>query len=163
MDNSNPYASPAVPYGSYAPPAQAAYVSEGTVKELEGTRPWVRFIAIMTWVASAFMVLVSVGLVVAVVIGASSSGFESAGAAAGVGVLYLLFAALMIYPAIKMSAYAKWIGALSTSRAVADLETALQQQRLIWRFYGILMAIYLVVVVLAIGGAMLVPLLMATR
>lgn len=158
MDTANPYASPAVPYGNYAPPAPAVSVSERTIQELEGTRPWVRFIAIMTWILSGLMVLFAVGMVAASLIGSNGAGME-AGAAIGLGVFYLLLAALMLYPAFKMTAYAKWIGSLSTSRSTADLENALQQQRLVWRFYGILMAIYLVFMVIAVAAAVVLPLL----
>jgi hypothetical protein len=164
MDTANPYASPAEPYGSFAAPPSAVAVSEGTVQELEGTRPWVKFIAILTWIGAGFMVLAALGIMAAGMLGgAASTGMESAAAAIAIGLFYLVFSALMIYPALKMSAYAKWIASLSVSRAVSDLETALQQQRLVWRFWGIIMAIYLVIAVLGVAAAMILPLLMMAR
>lgn len=155
----NPYASP-----GNLPPQQTMYnpsgneqVSAQTLIELTGTKPWARLLAIVTWIASGLMLLAVVGMLFA---GLAASGGAEGGAMIGLAFAYALMALLMIYPAIKMSAYASRIDDLARSRAVADLEAALAQQRMVWRFYGIIALVYIVLAVVGVLAAMVLPFLL---
>lgn len=157
----NPYTSPAAgPIPSYSPPGAAA-VGAQTIAELVGTRPWVRLLAVASWVLVALIVLGSVVMVIVTLFGLSGAkGPGAVGAALGATLVYLLFSLLMAYPALRLSGYAKSIQSLETSRSVRDLDAALSEQRRLWKFYGIVTVVYLVVAVIGIGAAVLIPLLL---
>ena len=158
----NPYASP-----GNLPPQQTMYhpsgneqVSAQTLIELTGTKPWVRLLAILSWIGSGFLILAVIAMLVMGVTGAATGGAAEGGAMIAISLVYGLIALLMIYPAIKMSAYASRIDDLARSRSVADLEAALSQQRMVWRFYGIIALVYIVLAVVGILAAMVVPFLL---
>lgn len=161
MENVNPYASPtAAAYGTYNPPGSVA-VSEGTISELAQTKPWVRFLAFLSAIGCVFIVLGALAVFgMSAMGGLAGNGGPGAAGFVGIGLMYILVAILMIYPTARMFGYAKKIDSLLQSRHVGDLEAALSEQRRIWRFYGILMAIYLVVVVFGIGAAVILPLVL---
>lgn len=157
----NPYASPiANPYGSSSSLSTDA-VSPATIAELAGTKPWVRLISVIMWIACALMITAVVFMLIAGVAGVSqlSGNSASSGTAVLIGMVvgYGLSALLIIYPTLKLHNYASNIGRLTASHSVADLNAALAEQRRYWKFLGILMVIYLCFILLflllALAGA----------
>jgi hypothetical protein len=126
-------------------------VSELAVDLLRQTRPWVMFLSILFFIASAFMVIAGLFMVGA----GALSGSEGAVPAAVIGAIYIPFGGLYVYPAIKMWSYGSAIGRLLTSRATVDLEAALLQQKSLWKFSGIasivMIALYVVGIIVAIA------------
>jgi GYF domain 2/Family of unknown function (DUF5362) len=164
---SRPHATAGTPVSAYAPPRAtispagnySAQVSGPTLLALRETRPWVLFLAILGIILTGLMLLGGIGMLVAMAFASRSVGSPPAlasGMMAGMGVMYLLIAFLYSYPIIKLFKYAGAIGRLNRSGAVRDLEDALQQQKSFWKFIGIMTAIliviYLLVIVLAVGG-----------
>jgi membrane protein YqaA with SNARE-associated domain len=155
----NPYSPPAAmpPYPDAppvygAPPGAAAGgVTELAVDLMRQTRPWVMFLSILSFLGSAFMLLA--GLLM-VGVGLMASGPEKA-IQAGVGAFYLPLAAVYVYPGIKMWMYGSAIGRLLTSRAPADLEAALKQQKSFWKFCGIAAIVMIGLYILIFIGAMI--------
>lgn len=157
----NPYTSPAAGPSSSYHPAGAAAVGTQTISELVGTRPWVRLLAVVSWVLVGLILLGSVVMVIVTLLGVGGAkGAGAVGAALGATLVYLLFSLLMAYPALRLSGYAKSIQSLETSRSVRDLDAALSEQRRLWKFYGIITMVYLVLAVIGIGAAVVVPLLL---
>lgn len=158
--NNDPYASPVTdPYGTTY--ASNGAVSAAAVKQLEGTKPWVRFIAVMVFIGSGFMLLAAAGMLIAGLAGASLGarggvGGLSAGMGMGIAVIYGALAFLYIYPGVKLWKFANAIAALLRSGSEADLVEALNQQRAFWRFTGIVMLVLLSLYALVIIGAILV-------
>lgn len=157
----DPYSSPA----NYAqPPSFSASkeVSQGVLAQLAGTKPWVRFMSVLMFIGTGFMLLAALIMLVAGgTIAASakaSGGALPAGMMTGISIVYALFAGIYIYPALKLWKYASNIGTLLISSSMVDLEAALNQQRSFWKFLGImviaLFVLYFVIViaVVAIGG-----------
>lgn len=116
-----------------------------SLEELQGTRPWVQFLGITTGIGSAVMLLIAL-----VLMGASKDIF--------LPLVYGALGMLFLYPTAKLNRYGNRIKDLLESRSTMDLERALLEQRLAWRFYGILTIIYLVVAILLllglVGGSM---------
>lgn len=145
---SNPYHAPSTSvYGSagYAP---GAAVSQGVLDQLAGTKPWVRFLSVLTFIGSGFMLIAAVsmlflgGLAATLGAGTPKTGGSSPPMAGGpmmlgFSIFYFLLAAVYIYPGIKLWKYANRIGALLATRADIDLEGALNEQRAFWKFAGI--------------------------
>jgi hypothetical protein len=135
----NPYSPPgamAYPY----PPAptredgRTVDVSNGMVEVLRQTRPWAILFSILCFVGSAFMMLVSIAVLLA---GSSVGATKTATFPRLIGLFYVPLATVYIYPGIKLWAYAIAIGRLVATRAGADLEIALRQQKSFWKYSGI--------------------------
>lgn len=140
----NPYSAPAANlYGAASGTGDDA-VSPGTIAALAGTKPWVRFISVMLWIGIGFMLIGA--LAIGGIMMAGLPGVDKSGPLGGyemviIAVMYGVMAFLYIYPAVKLWAYANRIGTLSSTRAVPDLDAALNQQRQFWKFFGIMMII----------------------
>jgi beta-lactamase regulating signal transducer with metallopeptidase domain len=76
------------------------------------------------------------------------------------GGVYIVMALLYLFPAIYLSRYAKAITRLQQSRAVAELENALHQQKSFWKFVGVMAVIGMVVTVIGIVAAITIPLVL---
>jgi hypothetical protein len=153
---SNPYATPSANlYGTTG--AGADSVSEGTLRHLQGTKPWVQFMSVLFFILAGLMFLggIAMGLMGGVSGMAMAEGGEPAAGIAGamgivMAVIYCTLGLLYLFPAVKMWKYGSRIGTLAQTRSVADLEGALNEQRVVWKFWGIMTIIG---IVLGMGGA----------
>lgn len=140
-------------------------ISPETIAALRGTKPWVRLISVMLWIGVGGMLLLAV--LMATVLSKTMSTQQPSlpfGQSSGVvfGAIYALFAVFYIYPALKLGAYASSIKRLIASQSVAELETALNEQRRFWQFLGILTILILVLYFLVIAGGVVFGLISAT-
>ena len=137
----NPYASPiANPYGNSQALSTDA-VSPGIIAQLAGTKPWVRFMSVLLWIAGGFMLLYIVGILIfaAVMAGTGKSELQGVAGFIGIGaVIYGFFTFMVIYPAIKLWKYGTKIGNAVASLSQSDVVEALAEQRRYWKFQGIL-------------------------
>ena len=141
-----------VPIASLTPLAQ---------QYLDQTRPWVRFMSVMTFVSAGLMALVGIGtLLVAVLGGVPATGDEgpkarafAAGVAAGQAFVFVLLAFVYVAPGLYLARYATAIKRLKANATAGGLEDALKHQKSFWRFVGILSVIGLAVaaVVIVLG------------
>jgi hypothetical protein len=157
----NPYSPPAPPspyadappgYGAPQPQPGAGAVTDLAVDLLRQTRPWVMFLSILAFLGCAGMLIM--GLLM-IGVGLMASGGAEKGIQAAVGVVYLPMAGLYIYPAIKMWMYGSAIGRLLVSKSTPDLETALLQQKSLWKFSGIAAIVVIGIYILFIIGAVI--------
>ena len=72
---------------------------------------------------------------------------------AALGAVYIPFALLYVYPALKLWGYSSAIGRLLASRSSMDLEAAPSQQKSLWKFAGISTIVMIVLYGLFIVGA----------
>jgi len=156
MENpANPYSTPAANLYGSATGGGADAVSPGTIAQLAGTKPWVRFISVMMWIGIGFMILGAIALGSMMVLGLAQQ--NKAGPFGGmemvvIAVMYGVMAFLYIYPAVKLWAFASRIGSLSATHSVADLDAALQEQRRFWKFLGVMMIIVMCLYLVFIIG-----------
>jgi hypothetical protein len=139
-------------------------VTQGVLQQLAGTKPWVRFMAVLMFVGAGFMLLGALFILLAggAIMASSKIGGVGTGISAGVmsmfAILYASVALIYIYPALKLWGYANQIASLLVSGSTIDLEGALNQQRAFWKFLGIMViavfVLYIVAIILlvAIGG-----------
>ncbi len=152
---SNPYSAPvASPEASRGYDAGASGITDGIVDQLARTKPWVRFISVLMFIGSGFMLLG--GLVMGLgggigMMAARSMGGAEVGLGLGMLLFYALLAVLYIYPAIKLWCYGSRIAALVNSRSSIDLESVLNEQRAFWKFCGIIAIVMLALYAVAIG------------
>jgi len=135
----NPYSPPGAQ--SYPYPPAVAYqdgrtpgVSDPAIDILRQTRPWAMMFSVLCFLGSGFMLLVSA---VVILTGSSFGAASKSSYPSAIGLIYLPFASLYIYPGLKLWAYAGAIGRLVVSRSSADLESALLQQKSFWKYSGI--------------------------
>lgn len=112
-------------------------VAPGVLEELRQTRPWVRFIGLLTMILFVLVIIACLG-------------FAVVGIAAG-GLFGLIFVAIYgliggfyFYAARQLLGYASAIDAVERSSDQRDLQVALAHQARFWRLIGILTAISLV-------------------
>lgn len=154
MSSDNPFAVSPNSFGEVLPPdrdATHAEVTPRTIEMLNGTRPWVQLMGVLLWIGTVFLVLGSVGIIIA-------SIFTSQPMLIAMGALYLVMAVVYGYLASSLTGYASRINALRASESVVDLERALESQKNFWRLIGIItllfMGLYAVFIALMISGAL---------
>jgi hypothetical protein len=171
----NPY-SPPSPYAAPAPtapgyleppamaPGPAGAVSETAVELLRQTRPWVIFLSVLCFVGSGLCLLAGLFMLVA---GAFAGVVSKAGPAefspAILGAVYVPLSGLYVYPGVKLWSYGAAIGRLLGSRALADLESALLQQKSFWKYSGIMAIAVVALYVLIVVGAIVIGVAAAVR
>ena len=150
----NPYQTPSSGFGEINEinDIDADAKSEVIVKLLQQTRPWVRFISILLFLTSGFLVLG--GLVMMV------SGPMTPMGRIGVtiGAAYIVMALIYFVPAIFLWKYADRITLFERERSMASLTLAVEAQKSFWKFVGIAA---LILLVLYFGGITL-GMIMAT-
>ena len=161
----NPYASPSPqiqPAGGYGAPdphayqasAEPAQVSAMAVDLLRQTKPWVTFLSVMGFIASAFMLLAGLFMMVAGAMVPKNAGTPFSPAL--LGVIYLPLALVYIYPSLKLWSFSRAIGNLTGQPSTLNLEAALAQQKSFWKFSGILTIVLMVVYALFFVGMIIV-------
>jgi flagellar basal body-associated protein FliL len=124
-------------------------------KFLNQTRPWVRFLSIMVFIVTAFMVI---GAFMMFLVGITGNLFGSGNEALEimpgegffVGLVYTVMAVLYIAPGILLFRYASAIKILESTRTSEALERALKYQKSFWLYVGIFTVIFLIVTAAAI-------------
>jgi hypothetical protein len=162
----NPYSPPAAPAPYAVAPYPAAPLPQGapsavtelTVDLLRQTRPWVLFMSVLTFLSCGLVLVLSVVMVVAGFVTSGSDAFPKF-----VGLLYLPFGLLYVYPGIKLWKYASAIGRLVASRTAAELEVALAEQKSFWKYLGVMAAVVVVLYAVGIGVAVMIGVVAAMK
>lgn len=163
MTESNPYiASSTAIFSDHQ--SGSSQITAEVVRQLSGTRPWVRFISIMVFIGAGFMVLAGLGMLVFGVIGGAAMSKVGAGSSEGamvagipvlMAVIYLVLAVIYIFPGVKLWKYASRIAELEASGSAESLAAALGEQRTFWKFVGIVAIIMISLYLLVIVGAVI--------
>lgn len=139
----NPYSAPAANlYGTVQSGGDS--VSPSTIAALAGTKPWVRFMSVLLCILSGVMLIFACIMIFAAATGVMNSTGNTAynsGVLVGTALYHGLMTFLVIYPAVKLWKYANSIGRVMATRSVADLDSALTEQRRYWKFQGLLVII----------------------
>ena len=155
--STDPYSTPAaneLPASHYTD----ATVSQGVLRQLAGTKGWVRFMSVLMFIGAGFMLLIALVMLLAggSIFQSGKAGTLPAGMMTGIASLYAGLSILYIYPALKLWKYASGIAALLISGSSLDLEGALSQQRSFWKFLGIMViALFVLYFVIIIAMAVL--------
>jgi hypothetical protein len=161
VSESNPYRPPATeaPAVPQAPALQGASITGAMLDHLRTTRPWVRFFAVLGFIAVGFMGLGGLGLLVASVVLPGTERF----AMMGLGVLYLLLIAVYLLPILKLNNFANALDRVFSSGGVDSVEEALRRQAAFWKTAGILTVVCIALSVLFLIGAAVVGIVMASQ
>ncbi len=119
---------------------------------LRQTKPWVRFMSVIMFIGSGFMVLGGGFMMMA-------AGVAGAPGVPGaiIGLIYIAMAILYIIPAVFLWRYADRIASFLVRRTPDSLGYALEAQKSFWKFVGILtlivLCIYALIALFGIFGA----------
>ncbi len=140
--------------------AAAASLTPLALQYLDQTRPWVRFMSVVTYASAGMMVLAALAMLAASIFGGrAASGAEAGGlfgsaiASGLMACLYLLLAGVYIVPGLYLSRYATAIKRLKASGTVAGLEDALKHQKSFWRCIGVLTIVGVSIAAVVVGLA----------
>ncbi len=127
--------------------ADQVVVSESALGYLNATRPWVKFLAILGFIAIAIMLLCGLLMMFGASVIPGQAGMRGFGTL--MAVFYILFAVLYFMPCLFLYRYSKAIAAIAGTGQGA-FEEALKSQKSFWKFTGILMLIVISIEVIAI-------------
>lgn len=130
-----------------APMASNGQVTSEVIRALSATKGWVRFLAILGFIMTAFMVIGSLGIIV------TMGGSYMGGLGVIMGLAYLVLAILNFFAAFKLNQYASRISEMLVVPSEIKLVAALEAQRGFWKYVGIMAIVVIVIYVLAIGAA----------
>jgi hypothetical protein len=136
----NPYAAPVVDQQQHpTTPGMSSdnAVTPAILDAMAQTRPWVLFLSILGFIGAGFMILGSLGLMIA---GSAMGGAEMG----AIGVVYIAFAVIYIFTSLYLYRYAASIKLLMSGYGVHALEEALGHQKSFWKLVGILAAVFMV-------------------
>ncbi len=110
---------------------------------------WTKFLAILGFIFSGFIIVF--GLAFGTILSALSSFSSMAsGISSVVGIVYAIIGGILFYPSLRLFQFSKQARVAVDSSNDYALEDALKRIRSFFRFYGILMIIYLSVIVVMI-------------
>jgi len=142
-DPSNPFAAPRAG-GFSRPEGGSSQIDSPVVWEaMRQTGPWVTFLAVLGFLASGLMVVATLAMLVAAV---ATGGI----AQVAVALVYGAGAALYLAASYYLFVYGQRIREFVRERQTLLLEAALVAQKSFWKLLGIVTAVYLALVVLAI-------------
>jgi hypothetical protein len=115
-------------------------LSEVALAHLRGTKPWVRFISVMTLISAGLMVVLGILALIAMPLA---------------GVVYIAVAGLYLVPYTLLKRYADAIAALTRTQRMGDVECALIAQKSFWKFSGVMLIVVLCIYAAVIVGVVL--------
>jgi hypothetical protein len=111
-------------------------VPDTIVEQLRATRPWVIFLAIVGFLGSGLF-----GLIGLIFLAAGSVGPGGGKLPAAFGLVYIVPAAIGVFPSVGLLRYGSAIGRLVRDPCLERLVLALGQQRSFWKLVGIITAV----------------------
>ena len=133
-------------------------ITSAMVEAMRGTKPWVLLIGIVLLISAAFMILGTVGILVASTLSLGNEGPQPV-PMLGIGVMYAIISAIYLMLGIYLFKYSSAIGRLVELSSAINMEEALNSQRKFWKLSGIITAVMLVVMLLGFVAAITIPML----
>lgn len=131
-------------------------VSSVVIEQLARTKAWTRFMSVILWIGSIFLILGGIAMVGIGALGGAAGGGDAMAAMGGavggltIGVIYILMAVLYIYPAVKLGKFSSRVNDLMAAPTESNLAIALNEQRAFWKFVGVMMIIMISLYLIAI-------------
>jgi hypothetical protein len=132
-------------------------MSPSMIESLRATKPWTQLLAILGFVSVFFMVLGGIFST----IGYTQMGHHGTGAPFSfviMALVYLLAAVLYLIPSYFLLKFATSLGRFLDGEGQQAGERAFSYQKSFWKFLGILGLISIGIAILAMGSAVVIPL-----
>ncbi|MDZ4289169.1 MAG: hypothetical protein U0984_14480 [Prosthecobacter sp.] len=140
---SNPYATPSAELLGSRHQTMVEVISDGTMKQLKVTRPWVRFLGVILLIGAGLILAGGLLLGVLLFINSTQGSPDQTkahvfGYSLGVMGVFSVASLCYLYPGIKLNRYATRIDSFLDKPTYSHLEAALNEQRVLWRFIAII-------------------------
>jgi hypothetical protein len=146
----DPYKAPQASLDAPAPATTSAEVPASVVLLLDQTRPWVKLVSVLFFIALGLMVL---GLIIVVTVMGASGKLGPTGMSAFIPFAIMML--LYVLPTVYLWQYAGHIRRLKAGGGWPALQDALASQKSFWKYIGILAIVVMGLYLLAIvGGGM---------
>ena len=159
-DTGNPYQSPAAETQALEPLTAQTILTETMLKHLNDASPWLRFMGVMGFVTSGMIALGGIsslaflplmGSVWSILPDPFGSILGSIAPAMALYSFYFLGAAVLsFFPALFTYRFGAKIKNFMQSNSISEMELALQNNKSLWKFNGILMIVSLAIVPITI-------------
>jgi hypothetical protein len=156
-DFENPYKSPETSIVPEKTQGAGTVLTETMLGYLKEASPWTRFIGILGFIGCGLMVLG--GIITAIATSSVSGITEGFGPLPVwlVSLIYIAFGVLFFFPSRFVYDFGAKIRNYQFSSSDEDLEAAFKSNKSLWKFYGIMLIVYLALIplfiVLAVIGA----------
>lgn len=129
------------------------------------TRPWMKFIAIVGFIACGLLVLESLFMIFGLSVAPTADQRLPHGAIVLIILLYLLGAVFTyLIPSVLLMRAAQALDGIEQKGSLETLAEASERQRRFWKYCGILMIVGICLTVLfMIGAAIVIPILAAAH
>ncbi|MDR0475663.1 MAG: hypothetical protein LBH43_18575 [Treponema sp.] len=171
-DTVNPYQSPEASAQAIEPIVSQGGLTESMLKSLGGASPWLRFMGIMGFIGSGFMVLGGISSLAVMPLmsdslselGGMFDGLSSFAPFIAVYAVYFMGAGvLMFFPALFTYRFGDKIRNYIRTNSLTELEQAFQNNKSLWKFNGILMIVALAIFPVIIIISIIVGIVMVLR
>ncbi len=126
------------------------------IESLRGTRPWLLLMAILGFVGAGLMFLGGLFVVLATALGsAASQGDMPSGFLWALGFIYLVVAGCYVFVSVLLVRGFSSMGRVIDGGGIAELEDAIDTQRVFWKTLGISVIAGIALGVVAFVGAMI--------
>jgi hypothetical protein len=142
-------------------PTAQLQITPEAVSFLATTAKWTKFLAILGFIISGFLLLA--GIVVAVFFGAYKSQLENTGmftylSSSSIGIIYIVIAVIYILPIIHLNNFSNAMTRAVRSGSTERLTYALRNLKRFFKLIGIItivmLVIYFLIIVLALGAGL---------
>lgn len=138
-EESNPYQAPKAEVGSIEAHSLAGVsVTTTMIDHLRKTRPWVRFLATLSFVFLGLIGLFGIGTTL---VSLSTAGLFENYLMIVPGLLYLGMLVLYFFPILYLHRFAGSLKQLLAEGGIRALEDAMRHQKSFWKFAGIMSAV----------------------
>lgn len=138
----------------FAPPIRHQELPTANIVEsLRGTRPWMLLMAILGFLGAGLMFLGGLFVIMAASLGsAASQGETPIGFFWAFGLIYLVAAGWYVFVSVVLVRGFSSMGRVIDGGGIAELEDAIDKQRVFWKTLGISVIAGMILAVLAMIG-----------
>ncbi len=154
MSDLNPYQSPATPFGPREGQPDIDTLLYEATQSLTQTKPWVRFLSVLGFVASA-------GVILAVVAISLAAGGAGAPGPFELIIVIPMFVLFYFIPSLLLWNYASRIAEFQRSRTTLTFSAAIAAQKSFWKYLGILVLVIMCLYAVALLGFLVLPVVLS--
>jgi len=134
-------------------------LTDGMIRSIGGTGPWVRFFAVLGFISVGFMVLGGLAMLLMSLVGGAIASSTGIALMIPLAAVYFVIGVVYFFPSLFLWQSASAIVRMKQGAVGEGVETALDKLRKFWKFIGIFTIVFLVlypvfIVVLLVAGLM---------
>jgi hypothetical protein len=130
----------------------APTVDPAAVAEIQGTKPWLRFLSILGFIGTGLCVLAALSMVAVGLFLKQRTPLML-----GIALIYVFLAVFFLLASLHLHQAANAAGKVIAVPTTGNLAEFLSQNRKFWKLSSILLIIFLIIYLLGIAAAIILP------